>query len=357
MSEENASTARTTAAGAAPLLHPDVVEAYGVLATGAPIGLALATRLSELPGEAVLDLISLAHKVRLKYAPDVHACSIVNAKSGACPENCRFCAQSAHHATEVPEYGLLEPAELLSRAEAVWRNGVRRYGIVTSGTGCAGGEHAELRSVIEAIGLIHERLPEMEVCASLGALDDAAARALAAAGISHYNLNLQVATARYRELISDTHTAADRLGALDTLARNGIGLCCGGIIGVGETMADRIALAFELKNLGVETIPLNVLIPIPGTPLAGSAPVPAVEVAKTFALFRLIHPRAVIKFAAGRETVMKDFQGLLMLAGANGLLTGGYLTTRGRETSEDISLLAELSRFGDDGGSGRSLPR
>jgi len=340
----------------ATALHPAVVEAYGVLATGTPINLPLATRLSELPGSEVLDLISLAHKVRLKYAPGLHACSIVNAKSGACPENCRFCAQSAHHAAQVPEYGLLDPAELLSRAEAVWRNGVRRFGIVTAGTGCAGVD-AEVRSVIEAIDLIHERLPGMEVCASLGALDDAAAQALAAAGVSHYNLNLQVATGRYRELISDTHTAGDRLAAIATLKRSGIELCCGGIIGVGETMADRVALAFELQDLGVGTIPLNVLIPIPGTPLEGSAPVPAVEVAKTFALFRLIHPRAVIKFAAGRETVMKDFQALLMLSGANGLLTGGYLTTRGRATSEDTALLAELSRFGDDGGSDRNLPR
>ena len=330
-------------------MNPAVGEAYEVLDTGSPIELPLALRLSELPGEDVLDLISLAHKVQLKYAPGLHACSIVNAKSGACPENCRFCAQSAHHAAEVPEYGLLDPGELLSRAEAVWNNGVRRFGIVTSGTGCAGGDHEELRSVIEAIGLIHERLPGMEVCASLGALDDAAAKALAAAGISHYNLNLQVATGRYRELISDTHSAGDRLAALATLQRNGIRLCCGGIIGVGETMIDRIALAFELRELGVETIPLNVLIPIPGTPLAGSPPVPAIEVAKTFARFRLIHPRAVIKFAAGRETVMKDFQALLMLSGANGLLTGGYLTTRGRETREDAALLAELSRFGDEG--------
>jgi biotin synthase len=338
------------------MYHRAVEEAYAVLATGTPIDPPLAARLADLPGEDVLDLISLAHKVRLKFAPGLHACSIVNAKSGACPENCRFCAQSAHHAAQVPEYGLLDPQELLAKAQAVWKNGVRRFGIVTSGTGCAGGEHAELRSVVETIGLIHEHLPEMEVCASLGALDDAAARTLAAAGVSHYNLNLQVATGRYRELISDTHTAADRLAALATLKRNGIGLCCGGIVGVGETMADRVALAFELKDLGVETIPLNVLIPIPGTPLEGSAPVPAVEVAKTFALFRLIHPRAVIKFAAGRETVMKDFQALLMLSGANGLLTGGYLTTRGRETSEDASLLTELSRFGDDD-AGRRLPR
>jgi biotin synthase len=334
----------------ATILHPAVEEAYGVLATGTSINLPLATRLAELPGSDVLDLISLAHKVRLKYAPGLHACSIVNAKSGACPENCRFCAQSAHHAAQVPEYGLLDPGELLARAEVVWRNGVRRFGIVTAGTGCTGSD-GEVRSVIEAIDLIHERLPGMEVCASLGALDDAAAQALAAAGVSHYNLNLQVTTGRYRELISDTHSAGDRLAALATLKRNGIGLCCGGIIGVGETMADRVALAFELRELGVGTIPLNVLIPIPGTPLEGSAPVPAVEVAKTFALFRLIHPRAVIKFAAGRETVMKDFQALLMLSGANGLLTGGYLTTRGRETSEDLVLLADLSRFGDDDGS------
>ena len=340
-----------------PALHPAIEAAYGVLATGTPIEPPLATRLAGLPGETVLDLISLAHKVRLKFAPGLHACSIVNAKSGSCPENCRFCAQSAHHAAQAPEYGLLEPAELLARAESVWSSGVRRFGIVTSGTGCAGGDHGELRSVIEAIDLIHARLPGMEVCASLGALDDGAALALAAAGISHYNLNLQVAHARYRELISDTHTAADRRAALATLQRSGIRLCCGGIIGVGETMADRIALAFELRELGVGTIPLNVLIPIPGTPLEGSAPVPAVEVAKTFALFRLIHPRAVIKFAAGRETVMKDFQGLLMLSGANGLLTGGYLTTRGRATSEDAALMAEVSRFGDDGGPGRNLPR
>lgn len=337
-------------------LHPAIREAYTVLETGTPLEPPLALRLSELPGECVLDLISLAHKVRLAFAPGLHACSIVNAKSGACPENCRFCAQSAHHAAQVPEYGLLDPAELLSRAQAVWENGVRRFGIVTAGTGCAGTE-GEVRSVVEAIDLIHARLPGMEVCASLGALDDDAALALAAAGVSHYNLNLQVATGRYRELISDTHTAADRLAALATLKRHGIGLCCGGIIGVGESMADRVALAFELRELGVGTIPLNVLIPIPGTPLEGSAPVPAVEVAKTFAIFRLIHPRAVIKFAAGRETVMKDFQALLMLAGANGLLTGGYLTTRGRETSEDAALLEQLSRFGDDGGSGRDLPR
>jgi len=338
-------------------IHPAVAKAYDVLATGTPIELPLATRLSLLPGEAVLDLLSLANKVRLRHAPGLHVCSIVNAKSGACPENCRFCAQSAHHAAQVPEYGLLDPRELLSRAKVVWRKGVRRFGIVTSGSGCAGGDHGELRSVIEAIGLIHDKLPGMEVCASLGALDDAAAQTLAAAGVSHYNLNLQVATARYRELISDTHSAADRLAAIGTLKRHGIRLCCGGIIGVGETMADRLALAFELQELGVETIPLNVLIPIPGTPLEGSAPVPAVEVAKTFAIFRLIHPRAVIKFAAGRETVMKDFQALLLLGGVNGLLTGGYLTTRGRETCEDTALLAELSRFGDDGGPERNLPR
>ena len=119
----------------ATAVHPVIEEAYGVLATGTPINPPLATRLSGLPGENVLDLISLAHKVRLKYAPGLHACSIVNAKSGACPENCRFCAQSAHHAAQVPEYGLLDPAELLSRAEAVWRQGVRRFGIVTAGTG------------------------------------------------------------------------------------------------------------------------------------------------------------------------------------------------------------------------------
>lgn len=328
------------------MFHPALRAAAEALSAGRPIGRELAGELATLAGGDVLGLAALAHQVRNRHAPGTHLCSIVNAKSGACSENCRFCAQSAHHATAAETYGLLDPETLVERAEAAARAGVGRFGLVTSGFG-----HAEVDAGFEgnlrAIRAIRRRLPGLEVCASFGVLGPEPVRALAACGISHYNLNLQVAPGRYGELICDTHRVEERIGTIRLLKEHGIGVCCGGIIGVGETMAERLDLAFALRDLEVDVVPLNVLIPVAGTPLAGTPPVPAAEVVKTFALFRLIHPTRVIKFAAGRETVMKDFQGLLLLSGANGMLTGGYLTTRGRQTEEDRAFVEQLAGFGD----------
>ena len=158
-------------------------------------------------------------------------------------------------------------------------------------------------------------------------------------------MNLQTSPKRYGELIADSHTIEEKIQTIKHLQEFGVKICCGGIIGLGENFEDRIDMALAIRDLDIEGIPLNVLLPIPGTPLENTPPIAAADVAKTFALFRLINPSKQIKFAAGRETVMKDFQALLMLSGANSLMTGGYLTTRGRSVEEDKKFIAELNKF------------
>jgi len=326
-------------------VNPYIQQAYAFLETGSPVSRELAGNLASLSGEDTLDLVSLANKVRNRYAPDVECCSIVNARSGLCSENCRFCAQSLHHGVEVERYALMAESDLVAKARTVHAEGASHFGIVTSGRGYAI-PTPEFESICRAIARLHAELPDLQICASLGILGEATARMLAACRIAHYNINLQVAPRRYAELIADTHSVDDRITTIRLLRKHHVTVCCGAIFGVGETMADRIELAFALRDLDVSVIPLNVLIPIEGTPLADTPPLPAAEIARSFALFRLIHPHSVIKFAAGRETRMKDFQGLLMLAGANGMLTGGYLTTGGRRPEEDRAFLAQLDQFG-----------
>ena len=319
-------------------------KAYNVLQTGMPLDRVSAEELATLSGEHTLDLLSLANKVKNKFSAPFHACSIMNAKSGQCAENCRFCAQSAHHHAQIDVYGLVAPELMFQQAEETYRHGVTYFGIVTSGYGYPE-KNQEFQQILDTIDLIHARLPDMNVCLSLGILSQDTVKALAERPIGHYNINLQVNPVRFAELIADTHDIREKINTIRLLQAYGIGVCCGGIFGVGESMADRIALAFALQELDVDVIPLNVLVPIAGTPLEHQPPLPVVEIAKAFALFRLINPTKIIKFAAGRETVMKDFQGLLMLAGANGLLTGGYLTTRGREVVQDQEFMTQLTGF------------
>jgi biotin synthase len=234
---------------------------------------------------------------------------------------------------------------MVSAASAAHAAGVRSFCLVASGRGVTR-VTPNFRRILAAVDAIHERFPDMGVSASLGILSGETARLLAEHGIEHYNINLQTGPSRYRDLIARSHRVGERIATIRLLKRLGVRVCSGALLGVGETMADRIELAFALREMRVDVIPLNVLIPIPGTPLEGRAPISALETAKTVALFRLINPRPVIKLAAGRETVMSDFQGLLMLAGANGFITGGYLTTRGREVARDLAFARELAAFG-----------
>ncbi len=328
-------------------LHPDIEKAYHVLDTGEPVSLALASALGRLPDSEVLDLVSLANRVRSRYAPldgGMHVCSIMNAKSGVCGENCRFCAQSRHNSAEVDVYGLVDESEVLRQARALHEQGIDRFGIVTSGYGYLK-VTPEFERIIGMIDQLHRELPSLKVCASLGVLGEEPVAELSRHGIANYNINIQVDPGRYGELIADTHSVDERIETIKRLRRHGVTICCGGIIGTGETMQERIGMIFALRQLDVSVIPLNVLVPIDGTPLEGAAPLSVPEIAKTFAICRLAHPTKIIKFAAGRETVMKDFQGLLMLAGANGFLSGGYLTTRGRDVAADRQLAGQIESF------------
>jgi len=328
-------------------MNETVRQAEAVL-EGKPLDAALARALGLLAGEDVLDLVALSNRVRNRFSPGFQACSIINAKSGLCSENCRFCAQSSHHSTQAEIYPMVPVDKMLSAAETAYAKGVRSFCIVASGYGVKEADD-DFQTVLRAIDAIRGRHPGMGVSASLGVLNETTARILAEHGIEHYNINLQTAPGRYRDLIADTHKVEDRIASIRLLKRHGVQVCSGAILGAGETMDDRIALAFTLNELRVDVIPLNILVPIKGTPLENRAPLPAVEVAKTVALFRLINPRAVVKLAAGRETVMNDFQGLLMLAGANGFITGGYLTTRGREVERDMEFRRHLEAFAGAG--------
>ena len=185
----------------------------------------------------------------------------------------------------------------------------------------------------------------MKICASLGIMSEPCVKLLAEHHVWRYNMNLQTSPGKYAELIATTHTIEDKIKTILLMKKYGITNCTGGIIGLGESMEDRIDMAFTIRDLDVEGTPMNVLLPIPGTPLENLKVIDPSEVALTFSLFRLINPTKMIKFTAGRETVMKDFQGLLMLSGMNALMTGGYLTTRGRSIAEDQVFAKRLEGF------------
>lgn len=326
-------------------LHPDIEHAYKVL-DGEELSAAEALALTKISGCDILDLVSLANKVRDKFAPKIVPCSIINAKSGVCSQNCKFCAQSGHHATGIETYELLEPEKIVEGARVVYNQGVRSYGIVTSGLGYTETDPEFLR-ILECMDALKKEFPELNICVSLGILTENAARLLAEHGAYRYNMNLQTNPERYAELISDTHSIVKKIQTIRYLQKYGVTICCGGIFGLGENWNDRIKMAQACRDLNVDGIPLNVLLPIDGTPLEGRPVMEPADVAKAFAIFRLMNPTKMLKFAAGRETTMKDFQGLLMLGGMNSMITGGYLTTRGRSVEEDRGFLSHLELFTD----------
>jgi len=325
-------------------LHPAIENAYKVL-EGEDLSREEARDLvTQIHGADILDMISLANKVRQKFAATIAPCSIINAKSGKCEQNCRFCAQSAHHDTGVTTYELLPKEEVVAAAKKAYATGVRMFGYVTSGFGYLKPDD-EFQKILDTLDALHAALPDMKLCVSIGILSRETAELLAQHHAWRYNMNLQTNPARYSELIADTHSIDDKIATIKHLQSFGVTNCTGGIFGLGETWQDRLDMAFAIKELDVEGIPLNVLLPIKGTPLEKNPIMTPAEIAKAFALFRLVNPTKMIKFAAGRETVMKDFQGLLMLAGANSLMTGGYLTTRGRSIEEDLAFIGHLNEF------------
>ncbi len=326
------------------MINKTILNAYKIL-QGEELSYQEALELAKLEGENLLDLISLARKVTKKFSGPNHICTIMNAKSGSCVENCKFCSQSAFHKTKIPKYPLVSEENILKKAAETFETGVKHFGLVTSGRGYFDPKDPEFLEIVSSIDKIKKIYPSLDVCASIGLLSEETAKVLADHKIGHYNLNIQTAPAKYDSLVSTSHSIEAKIKTVKYLTKYGVKVCCGGILGLGETMEDRIEMAFAIKELEIDSIPLNVLIPIGGTPLENQKPLSIAEIAKSFALFRLINPKTIIKFAAGRETKLKDFQALLMLSGANGFLTGGYLTTKGRSVEEDQQFERELNLF------------
>jgi biotin synthase len=327
------------------MINKIILNAYKIL-DGETLTKEEAYELITLEGSDILDLLSLANKVKNKFAKKGHFCSILNAKSGACSENCKYCAQSRESKTPIEVYPLLDKEQILQSAKEAYKNTVGCFGIVTSGLGYTK-KTKEFEKLLSILDEIKNKFPSLNLGASLGNLSEETANELAKHGVKHYNHNIQVNPTKYAELVATSHSVEDRINTLKYVKQAGMEVCSGGILGLGETGKDRVELAFTLNRLKADLIPLNVLVPIEGTPMEGQKNISMSEIAKAFAVFRLINKEAVIKFAAGRETVCKDFQALFMLSGVNGFLTGGYLTTRGREVTQDKEFANELEGFYD----------
>jgi biotin synthase len=283
------------------------------------------------------DLWRAADSLRRQvHANRFDLCSIINARSGNCTENCRWCAQSARHHTGIETYAAIPEEEALVQAKDNDDHGVHRISLVTSGRSLSPETEAELIRLFQRM----EESTTMLFCASAGLLDERIVADLYAAGVRRYHCNLETSRSFFPQVCT-THTWEEKVETLELARRTGMSLCSGGIIGMGETMADRIDMAFELRDLGVKSIPINILIPIAGTPLAELTPLSVEEVLTTVALFRLINPEAVIRMAGGRQQLGSE-QYRCFTAGANGAIVGNYLTTTGSSIAEDLAQLSAL---------------
>lgn len=294
--------------------------------------------MSQFQGAEIIDLVALANRIReQECGPQMHLCSLINAKSGRCSEDCAFCAQSSHYHTEAALYPLKQPDEILSSAKQAQDNRVTNFCIVTSGHGP---DEKDFESILETVNLIKQET-NLSMHCSLGRLDKDQFFSLLSTGVEMYNHNLETAQSYFSQVCT-THTYQLRMETVKLAKEAGLKVCCGGIIGLGETMKQRLELCFALKELMVDCIPINILNPRPGTPLQSRLPLAPLEIIKTIAIFRLILKDKIIKIAGGREVNLRDLQSLGFIAGANGMVVGHYLTTQGRNPELDRQLVNDL---------------
>ena len=291
-----------------------------------------------VPDDRLTDLLAAAFTVReRRWGRKVKVCVLQNARSGLCPEDCGYCSQSKVSTADIDTYRLMPQDELVRKADDAIARGARRYCMVTSGRGPS---ERDIEQLCAATRDIKRNYPDLEICVSVGLMDDAAAQRLADAGVGWVNHNLNTSE-RFYPTICTTHTYADRVATVRAAQRAGLNTCCGGIVGMGEDDEDVIDLGFALRELRVDSLPVNFLIPIGGTPLEERPVTHAARALKALCLMRFLNPEADIRAAGGRERTLGDWQPLALYP-ANSIFVNGYLTTPGQAAAEAQDMVASI---------------
>jgi biotin synthase len=294
--------------------------------------------LAALPNESVPALASLAHEVRLAWCgPEVEVEGILSAKTGGCPEDCSFCSQSSRFESPVKATPFLDAEEILAAAEETAKVGASEFCIVLA---VRGPDERIMKQVLDVVPMVHERTG-LNVACSLGILTREQAERLAEGGVHRYNHNLETAQSFFPQIVT-THTWDERFETCQMVREVGMELCCGALLGMGETDEQRLELLQQLRDVDPAEVPLNFLNPRPGTPLMIRKLVEPLEAIRWIALFRLALPSVILRFAGGREVTLRELQAMGMTSGINALIVGNYLTTLGREPEQDLQMLKDL---------------
>jgi biotin synthase len=294
--------------------------------------------LAALPATAVPSLAALAHEVRLAWCgPEVEVEGILSAKTGGCPEDCHFCSQSSKFETQVLATPFLDTDEVLRAAEETARLGASEFCIVLA---VRGPDERTMQRLLELVPMVRDRVG-INVAVSAGILTDEQAARLAAGGVHRYNHNLETARSHFSRIVT-THGWEERHETCRLVRQHGMELCCGVLLGMGESVDQRIELIGQLRDVEPAEVPLNFLNPRPGTPLADQPLIEPLEAIRWIALFRLGLPSVILRYAGGREVTLRELQAMGMTSGINALIVGNYLTTLGRTPDEDLQMLDDL---------------
>jgi biotin synthase len=313
-----------------------IIEMENRVNSGDEIPLPEAQRLLDTTNVQIL--AETANRIARRFSEaHVDVEMLLNAKSGSCPEDCSFCAQSSFYESKINKYPLLEKETILGRARKAKESGMDSFCLVCAYRSPPENDFNYICDIIEDI----KKYLDIDVNVSLGFMTKERAKRLKMIGVKRYNHNLETSETYFSQ-ICRTHDFSDRVNTALIVKEAGLELCCGGIIGMGETALQRLELAYSIRNLSPNEVPINILIPKPGTPFESLHGVSPIDAIKTIAVWRFLMPTPIIKIAAGREVYFNDNDNLALRAGANGIITGGYLTTNGNDPSRDMKMIQDI---------------
>ncbi len=280
-------------------------------------------------------------KISSRYITNkIEFCSLVNARSGKCSQNCKYCAQSAHYRTDIEEYPLIPVKDVIKAANEAKQNGVIRFAVVTSGKSP---DEENFDKILEFIDELN-KLDGIRSCASIGILNEEQAKTLAEHGLKRFHHNINTSESYYKDICT-THSWQERLNTCKLVKKYGMELCCGVILGMGETVEQRIEMALELREIEPESIPINILMPIPKTPFENyHDKIDEENVLRTLAIFKIANPKSVLRFCGGRMRLSDESQELALKTCVEGIMTGNYLTTTGKKPEEDLKTVEKLHK-------------